>query len=860
MQQNRVERILKGNLKGLLKVTQSFLVAFLITGAVLQAAPQKEEKEVLLFMSGMIQDGGGSGSHRKTKTNFIEVPDVFNPIEPGPVIIWENGSDIQGDEYILSKSLDSMVDGLKTTTGTIVNQGAINTKRGYAGINVIEAGLGINSGEIKGIGVGMIALNQGEVINNQDIYAVEVGIKAVEGSKAVNEGEVYLDFLQNNIETTGMIASDPLSSIVNKGDITINIHGRGMEANNGAIAINEGNIWRATSAEVIGMQGKGIDSLVVNKGVIEALKVPMNVSQQAKAINEGLIIHISDNSGMMAASGATAINNGEIRVVTSYGTGIGMYASGEGSIVRNKGEINVNTFNAIGMKAVNGGKAINEGIINLGFDNNIGIYVDSTSSYENTGTINIAAGTTGNQKIIAEAGAKIVNSGSIVAEGEFDTGEGEFIMSSGGTLESDSIKGDIRTSGALARGGFEDTYSTYKMLKTNNLEGDVISNSAMFNAQVTENADENGYYDVELIRKDFNSLMANGEIGELLEENYKDTDNELKEDYYDALKLLSTNKELNQATNDTFGIGYFEGLAKQSLDTVKTTRNVIKNNIFTEAGNRTVGDVIAIGGMDASTIELDSSGNFIGYDYDLYSIYFGVDKQIASEWRIGAVGTVGKGEADYDNANDKSDDIYQGTFYALYESDFKVNTMLYLGQIDSDLERNVNFADWNKKYEDNVDTKFIGLDTAISKRYNLNNFYIEPKAELNTTYFKQEGVHEQGEGGVSIDSQEYYSIETGIGGAIGRSFLQEKLAIEGSMMFYTELGDPYKDQESKVNDLFEGDKVKINSYQGNDYYADLGLDVSYKVTEPLKINLGGSYITGEKEDNWNINLGLRYVM
>ncbi len=768
----------------------------------------------------------------------------------GTIAIWSEGSGMYEINGTLINSETGEIDlignagtGMTVNSGSAINDGKINSEN-----NELVTGIMVKAGE---------AINNGTISLSGkywDLEEYDISGMAAEKGTIVNKGQIltYLTGHQSSsVENliTGMRVTGVDSTAVNQGEIRVGMadvsytagEAVGMLAKNGANATNEDGIMLVRDHST-GLKVEGENSIVVNEG---------SIFNSTTNVKDNLI-------GIYATEGGRGVNKSLIDFTGSKS--IGMLAENNGAIINEStGVINV-AGSGVGMKITSNSTGINKGTININGDLGTGIYVDSTSFYLNTGTINIKEGVYGSQKIIAEEGAEIVNSGTIQAKGTFETGEGKFIMSSGGTLEADSVKSDIYASGALARGDFEDTYSTYKMLKTNNLEGNVYSNSAVFNAEVTKNADENGYYDVELVRKDFNELMTNGEIGEILEKNYKDTGNELKKDYYDALKLLSTTKQLDKAANGTFGIGYYEGMAKQSLDTVKTTRNVIKKNIFTEAGNRSVGDVIAIGGMDASTIELDSSGNFTGYDYDLYSIYFGVDKQIASEWRIGVVGTLGKGEADYDNANDKEDDIYQGTFYALYEDDFKVNTMLYLGQIDSNLERNVNFADWNKKYEDKINTKFIGLDTAISKRYNLNNFYIEPKAELNTTYFKQGGVHEQREGGVSIDSQDYYSIETGIGGAIEKTFLQEKLAIEGSMMFYTELGDPYKDQESKVNDLFEGDKVKINSYQGNDYYADLGFNMSYKVTEPLKINLGGSYITGEEEDNWDINIGLKYVM
>jgi len=81
-----IEHFLKRNLKRRLKITQSLVVTFLIMGTVLQAAPQedlREEKKVLIFMNGMIQDGGGSGSHQKvSKRNKKPDRPIVKPITP----------------------------------------------------------------------------------------------------------------------------------------------------------------------------------------------------------------------------------------------------------------------------------------------------------------------------------------------------------------------------------------------------------------------------------------------------------------------------------------------------------------------------------------------------------------------------------------------------------------------------------------------------------------------------------------------------------------------------------------------------------------------------------------------------------
>ncbi len=61
--------------------------------------------------------------------------------------------------------------------------------------------------------------------------------------------------------------------------------------------------------------------------------------------------------------------------------------------------------------------------------------------------------------------------------------------------------------------------------------------------------------------------------------------------------------------------------------------------------------------------------------------------------------------------------------------------------------------------------------------------------------------------------------------------------------------------------IFNKKKVVVKNNYKKFYVSTIeDLNRSLEGIEPLKINLGGSYITGEEEDNWDINIGLKYVM
>ncbi len=785
-----------------------------------------------------------------------------------------------GSTAINNETITSDGDGMRGELGaTITNNGTINAipSKGdvYNGIDATMTGMYVkknstatNNGTINTRWRGMNAENNSTVINFGDInveyfpvsfYSGGIGVGASgDNSFAINEGvitmfdRVYAMFGMQT-EGTGSIAINNNKIIGDKGK------GQGMFAKGGTI-INEGVI---DASEGLSINTNYENGVAINNGVISG-RIGMKISslygspanEYGGSLNNNGTIN-SNYYGMSASYGGIANNNGIINVESGAGFNIA-----NGSKGTNNGTININVDKGIGINITNGGTGINanSGIINLNANDGIGIKVDGVdSTYINNGTINIKEGTTGNQEIVFSNGATFLNSGLLVADNiDIDVmGKGRFMMSEGGAIEAETIKGNIYASGSLAMGSYEDEYSTYKMLKTNKLEGEIISNSAMFSASFTKNTDEYGYYDVVLNRKDFSNIVENKKMGIVIENNYKDNGNKLKEDYYDALKLISTEKNLNKAVEDTFGIGFYEGFAKQSIDNVKNTRNIIEKNIFNNSRNRKLGDVIGIGGVNRTRRNTDNSKGLMGYDSNLYTVYFGGEEQIAENWRVGLLGIIGNDNVNYNTSQyNKDDDLYQGTFYALYEKDFRVNTMVYIGEISSKIKREVNFLDWNKNYEDKFDTRYQGFKTQGSKAYSFEKFDVEPTISLSFTNFNQKEIEETQVGGALVEKANYNSIELGIGSTFAKQ-ITPKLKLETDLMLYGGLGRPYQ-QKTTIEDIFGNESYQTN-YKNDPFFGKAGIGLSYQLNKSLELNLGGEYRISSLENNLEIDLGFSYL-
>lgn len=766
-------------------------------------------------------------------------PDNNLPIIPPPVV-WINGKPVVFEYYTLRNDLVmiSGEKGLLTTGGTIVNESVISggDKTFYA-MSATNGGTAINDGTISNNGYGMYvsdtstAANYGMISNNA-VY----GMVAYNGGTAVNEKDGTI----NNNDRYGMYSYGTDSTIINRGIISNNGN-YGMSVNGGT-ATNYGKISNTGS-------------------------YGMYVQSGGTAVNEkGGIISNTGNYRMFANSGGTAINYGSLNTGSDDYTVMG--ASGTGSVITNNGTINVNHDNSTAMAAVNGGRAVNNGTINLNADNGIGILVDGAkSSYVNKGTINIKEYTYDNQEIVLQNGAAFYNSGSIVSDGSFNTdemGDGKFVMDDGGTLEAESIEGDIYASGALAMGGYDDMYSTYKMLKTDDLQGEIISDAAMFDAHFTENADENGYYDVVLERKDFNTIISNDDLGRILEDNYKDDGNETKEDYYDALKLVSTEDDLDKAAEDSYGMSFYPSLAKQTFEIIHSSNQVITDNVIKNQRGRNIGETIAIAGADFNKFENDSYDNVSGYETDLSSIYLGAEKQLTKTTRIGGIATIGRADtSSTDTAGSREDYYYQGNAYLTYENKnrLKFTSMVFAGMTDTSVERTLEFGSIYETMTDDINNYYVGINNELSKKYDMGKTYIEPKLEFNVAYMRQDDISESGKYSVDIDGANSVSVETGIGVAIGRDFYLDngnKFNIEGGVTGYAELGNPYKDLNSTFGTLSR-EQVKMDGYNSDDFYGDIMAGGSYQTKDSLNLYTKIGYRIGNISEGFIGKLGLNYL-
>lgn len=622
-------------------------------------------------------------------------------------------------------------------------------------------------------------------------------------------------YILNNQEMNGLKIGGNNSVAINNGIVNGNAEGvvGGTLINNGTIngtLVSWGN-GTAINRNKVNVKGDNAFGLRALEGIGLA-----SIGKNFKTINV-----VGNNSiGMQAENGSVIINEKEAEIAVTGVAVKGMAVTGKNSKAINNGTIKINSDGeqeSIGMDADNGAIAINNGTIDMTGNNVLGMRATNGSKIQNNGTI-LINGRENNHSMWKDGTSEIINSGEIISEGDIDFndfGDGKFIISKGGTVKADSIKGDIYVSGAFALGSLDDEYNSYQALEGNDIDVNVHSNSYMFDV-----SEKNG--DLHLSRKDFSQVINDKEVADILENNYTDEtqkDNQDRIEYFDYLKLCEDRESLNYTVDLSTGRNFYPSILKQNYTGIKFINEEVFNSINSDVYDR---GIRYIAGYDYKRIEEDSTADLIGFENSMSMVYFGADTPINNNLRVGGVFTVGKTEIDFENnAGENEGNIYQGNIYGIYEnSGYKLTSSLILGKVEGDIIR----TSLGESYKADLDGKFIGLTNRGIKNINYGAYYLQPQVDLSVIYYSQDSINENGgKFNLEIDEADYLNATLGAGLKAGRKwYFDGNVQVDWNVYgnYYLAL-DSQEDIKSRMQD----ENILSGEFKGN----ETGLDNDYLV-------------------------------
>lgn len=391
------------------------------------------------------------------------------------------------------------------------------------------------------------------------------------GGLITNNGTVTLN-IHDGSYATGMSAG------FNNGDIILNVTSnttsygiRGSAINNRNIQINASGYFAYGMSVTKSTSDTSDISAINNKnGSIEinniATGAGIEANNGAKAINKGNIA-ISDSfanstdgiKGLWVRSGSTAVNEGSILLSNINGEDnvYGIYS--DNSNVVNSGSItlsNVEESSSYGIYAVNGSKVYNSGTITINGE--------SYSKNEADGKF-----------IYIDDSSSMVNDGEITVNTAFDVsslGNGKFILGKNGKITAEEIKGNITADADITSGGFDKTYYNKDAFSGKTDEIKLASGSALFDAVIKG-------CDIVMTMKDFDEVVQDKSVADYLQQNYEAQRNAK---FFDVLKLYSSAQSLNRSLNQQLGFSLLPNFTQENMNVFRSLSNLVTDTMFSQ--------------------------------------------------------------------------------------------------------------------------------------------------------------------------------------------------------------------------------------------------------------------------------------
>ena len=310
-----------------------------------------------------------------------------------------------------------------TATNLITNNGTINVGDKSFGIYAKNIKAGTTSKfNVNNSGVGIFV--QGDSVVNGSLEIDSGATITVNNSTLGNEAvgvfssgltPVIITDNGSNMMlsdyTIGFVLKAPTTFInTNTGTVNMTKEGIYIYSDNDASNVNNLRNITATGDKNYGLYGNGT---LINKATIDFKSGNGNIGMYSTggvAINDGGVINVSKTNLANKEYGvgmATGYYNDDPTSPTYQ------QISNQGRI-ENRGTINVDTPNSMGMYAVGpSSTAINYGKIDLTAKDTIGMYLDRGAVGENWGTITSTAGLTGVKGVYLSKGSYIKNYGNI---------------------------------------------------------------------------------------------------------------------------------------------------------------------------------------------------------------------------------------------------------------------------------------------------------------------------------------------------------------------------------------------------------------------------------------------------------------
>ena len=256
-------------------------------------------------------------------------------------------------------------------------------------------------------------------------------------------------------------------------------------------------------------------------------------------------------------------------------------------------------------------------------------------------------------------------------------------------------------------------------------------------------------------RKNFNSIVDNRELGQILEDSYEGVSGE-KLDFYKYIASGENKDSFSKKLNEITGIDNITTLETQVMDITKDLNKQYRNFI---KSNKEEGVVFS---YLNSRSEINKNGKYDGFERKSNGIMTGYNKKISDSQNAGLGFSYMKSDIDYTSNSTNKIETWNGRIYS--DHTYKNLNMLNELSFGYNKSENKRYINGNLNNGD-INVYTLGLNNSLYKDYKFGDrLSMTPSINLDLTYYYQDEYEETGkEFLVNADKTDEIYVSLGAG-------------------------------------------------------------------------------------------------
>lgn len=387
--------------------------------------------------------------------------------------------------------------------------------------------------------------------------------------------------------------------------------------------------------------------------------------------------------------------------------------------------------------------------------------------------------------------------------------------------------------------------------------GNLVSDSYIFSVESDKSEGKNLQNNLSITdikRKNFNSIVANKELGNILENSYENMSEKEKE-FYKYIASGSTSSEFSKKLDEAAGTDNITTLQTQIMDITKDL-----NRQYRGFAENNEADGVVFSYLNSKS-EAGSEGKYQGFERKSSGIMTAYNKNISDKLRTGAGFSYMASDIDYTSNSSNKIETWNARGY--FDYGFKNINLL------TDLSFSYNKSE-NKRQisgtlnEGTADIYTLGLNNSLYGNYKINEkFSFSPSINLDFTYYYQDD-YQEGENTLAVEAEKTDGMYMTLGaGAEFKydlfSFGKNKFSLVGGLEYSYDILSENEDMEIELTAFKDGKfSEEIRKIDKEFLIYDLGISYEYGETYSVDIKYSKELINDVENEKIGLDFSYKF--